>query len=70
MSTRRGARLPLTFKWQRVIFRCWQDRTPYAEKTYEAAVRKTGSPVVAWLDRVELGKSPCKNPAKNSQKTR
>jgi transposase len=59
----------LAFKWQRVIWRCWQDRTPYAEKTHEAALRKAGSPVVALFDRVELGKSPWKHPAKQSQKT-
>ena len=56
----------LAYKWQRVIWRCWQDRKPYAEKTYEAALRKAGSPVVALFDRVELGKSPWKNPAKKS----
>jgi transposase len=56
----------LAFKWQRVIWRCWQDRQPYAEKTYEAALRKAGSPVVALFDQVELGKSPWKNPAKKS----
>jgi transposase len=52
----------LAFKWQRVIWRCWQDRKPYEEAKYEAALRKSGSPLVALLDRVELGKSPWKNP--------
>jgi transposase len=56
----------LAFKWQRVIWRCWQDRQPYDERIYEAALRKRGSPIVAWLDRVELGKSPWKNPAKKN----
>jgi hypothetical protein len=56
----------LAVKWQRVIWRCWQDRQPYDEARYEAALRKSGSPVVALLDRVELGKSPWKNPAKKS----
>jgi len=60
----------LAYKWQRVIFRCWQNRQPYEEKTYEAALRKAGSPLVALFDRVELGKSPWKNPAKKSPKTR
>jgi hypothetical protein len=54
----------LAFKWQRVIWRCWQDRKPYDEARYEAALRQAGSPVVALFDRVELGKSPWKNPAK------
>ena len=56
----------LAFKWQRVIWRCWQDRKPYEEARYEAALRKAGSPVVALFDRVELGKSPWKNPAKKN----
>jgi transposase len=56
----------LAYKWQRVIFRCWQDRKPYEEKIYEAALRKNGSPLVALFDRVELGKSPFKNPVKKS----
>ena len=42
------------------------ERTPYREETYEAALRKSGSPLVALFDRVELGKSPWKNPAKKS----
>jgi transposase len=56
----------LAYKWQRVIFRCWQNRTPYQEEIYEAALRKHGSPLVALFDRVELGKSPFKNPMKKS----
>ena len=56
----------LAYKWQRVIFRCWQDRSVYREEAYEAALRKNGSPLVALFDRVELGKSPWKNPAKKS----
>lgn len=56
----------LAFKWQRVIWRCWQDRKPYEEKIYEAALRKSGSPLVALFDRVELGKSPWKNPAQKN----
>ena len=58
----------LAFKWQRVIWRCWQDRKPYAEAKYEAALRKAGSPLVALFDRVELGKSPWKTAAKKSKK--
>ncbi len=56
----------LAFKWQRVIFRCWQNRTPYQESIYEAALRKSGSNLVTLFDRVELGKSPFKNPVKKS----
>ena len=56
----------LAYKWQRLIWRCWQDRQPYDEATYEAALRQAGSPIVALFDRVELGKSPWKNPAKKT----
>jgi transposase len=56
----------LAFKWQRVIFRCWQNHTPYQEALYEAALRKSNSPLVALFDKVELGKSPFKNPVKKS----
>ena len=51
----------LAFKWQRVIWRCWQRRTPYREEIYEAALRKTGSPPVALLDQIQLGQSPRKS---------
>jgi len=51
----------LAFKWQRVIWKCWQTRTPYNEARYEAALRKNNSPLVGLLDRIEVGKSPVKN---------
>ena len=57
----------LAYKWQRVIFRCWQNHTPYRNEIYEAALRKSGSPIVALFDRVELGKSPFKNPVNKSK---
>jgi len=57
----------LAFKWQRIIWRCWQDRKPYEETKYEAALRKSGSPLVALFDRVELGKSPWKHPVKKNK---
>jgi transposase len=56
----------LAYKWQRVIWRCWQSRTAYREEIYEAALRKSGSPIVALFDRIESGKSPFKNPAPDS----
>ena len=56
----------LAFKWQRIIWRCWQDHKPYDEQIYEAALKKHGSPIVALFDRVELGKSPFKNPVKKN----
>lgn len=56
----------LAFKWQRIIWRCWQDRRPYDERIYEAALQKNGSQLLALFDHVELGKSPFKNPMKKS----
>lgn len=48
----------LAFKWQRIIWRCWQDHKIYQENIYEAALRRSGSLVVSRLDKIELGKSP------------
>ena len=58
----------LAFKWQRVIWRCWQQHTPYREELYEAALREHASPVVALFEQVEVGKSPWKQQMKNSNK--
>jgi hypothetical protein len=33
----------LAFKWIRVLYRCWQDRTPYDEATYLQALHRRGS---------------------------
>lgn len=35
----------LAFKWIRIMWKCWQARTPYDEKTYLAALHKQGSPL-------------------------
>jgi transposase len=56
----------LAFKWQRIIFRCWQEHKPYQEEKYEAALRKSGSSLVELFDRIEVGKSPWKNHAKKN----
>jgi transposase len=40
----------LAFKWQRIIWRCWQTRSPYKEQIYEAALRKNGSQLVSLFD--------------------
>lgn len=34
----------VAFRWLRIIFRCWKNRTPYDEVTYLAALKKHGSP--------------------------
>ena len=56
----------LAYKWQRIIWRCWQKNAPYQESLYEAALRAHGSPLVALFDRVEPGKSPFKSTPKKS----
>jgi len=59
----------LAFKWQRIIWRCWHDHEPYQEKLYQAALRKTNSPLVGLLDQIQLGKSPFKSSANKNEKS-
>src|SRR4030095_9711946 len=33
----------LAFKWIRILYRCWQERTPYDESTYLQALNRHGS---------------------------
>jgi transposase len=39
----------LAFKWIRILYRCWQDRTRYDEAHYQKALERHGSPLVAAL---------------------
>jgi hypothetical protein len=39
----------LAFKWLRILYRCWQTRTPYDESTYLNALKKRGSPLLNQL---------------------
>ncbi len=40
----------LAFKWIRILYRCWQARTPYEESTtYLEALRRRGSPLLKQL---------------------
>jgi len=36
----------LAFKWIRIIWKCWQTRTPYNEVIYLESLRKAGSPLL------------------------
>ena len=36
----------LAFKWIRILWRCWIDRTAYDESTYLEALKKRGSPLL------------------------
>jgi transposase len=51
----------LAYKWQRIIWRCWKNHTPYKDEIYEAALRKRGSKLVALFKQIEVGKNPAKN---------
>lgn len=42
----------LAFKWIRILFRCWQSRTPYDEARYLAALARRGSSLIAALPAV------------------
>ena len=39
----------LAFKWIRVLFRCWQDRKSYNESIYLNALKRSGSPLLAFI---------------------
>jgi transposase len=39
----------LAFKWIRVLFRCWQDRKTYDESVYLNALKRSGSPLLAFI---------------------
>lgn len=57
LQRERGKRHPaavraLAFKWIRIIWRCWKDRTPYDEARYIEALHRRGSPLAARLPLV------------------
>jgi transposase len=41
----------LAYKWLRVLWRCWQDSLVYEEAKYIAALKKAGSPIIAWMEQ-------------------
>jgi transposase len=42
----------LAFKWLRILFRCWQERVPYDEARYLAALQRHGSWIANTLQSV------------------
>jgi hypothetical protein len=43
-STHQAAVRALAFKWIRILYRCWQERTPYDASTYlQALIRRNAS---------------------------
>ena len=51
--THQAALRALAFKWVRILYRCWQTRTPYDESTYLQALQRRGSPLLK-----QLGETP------------
>lgn len=43
----------LAFKWLRILFRCWQTRTLYDEKTYIDSLIRSGSPLVSAINSAD-----------------
>ena len=39
----------LAFKWIRIMYCCWQNRTPYDEVKYIQALKRTGSPLLKFV---------------------
>jgi hypothetical protein len=39
----------LAYKWIRILFRCWQERTPYDEIRYLRSLQKSRSPLLPFL---------------------
>ncbi len=48
-SSHNAAVRTLAFKWIRIVYRCWQTRTPYDESRYLEALRLRGSPLLKLL---------------------
>jgi transposase len=48
----------LAYKWIRIIYRCWQNKTPYNEAQYLAALRKHASPLIARIEALPTPASP------------
>ena len=42
----------LAYKWQRILWRCWQDGQPYDGSRYEAALKKANSPLVPRIEKL------------------
>jgi transposase len=39
----------LAFKWIRILYRCWKDRTPYDESQYMNSLQERKSPILKYL---------------------
>ena len=46
-SSHQAALRALAYKWIRIVYRCWQTRTPYDESIYLNALKRRGSSLIA-----------------------
>ena len=46
---RHAAIRALAFKWQRIMWRCWQQRVPYEDAHYVQSLQRSASPLYARL---------------------
>jgi transposase len=51
-TSHQAALRALAFKWTRVIFRCWKDRTPYDEAKYCQSLKLRGSHLASHLEAI------------------
>jgi transposase len=54
-SSHQAALRALAFKWIRILYRCWQTKTPYDESKYLHALKRRGSPLLNSI--VEVAKN-------------
>ena len=48
-KTHQGAVRALAYKWIRILFRCWKDRTPYRDEIYSKSLVKHKSPIAPMM---------------------
>jgi transposase len=48
-TTHQAAVRARAFKWLRILYRCWQERTPYDESVYLQALKRRGSSLIQQL---------------------
>lgn len=51
------AKRALAYKWQRIIFRCWQNGVPYDEAQYIERLKVSGSPLYTKIQ--QMGQQAC-----------
>jgi transposase len=59
-KTHQKAIRALAYKWGRILWRCWQDNTPYDEEKYLAALSRKKSPLTKLLGANDKGRQNLK----------